>query len=225
MLISQNINCGLKLIIEVLLGSLQPERGWKVFFSLPLSNFHYFSTNTNYPPIRVPHLLCSSYGIVHSILKLLRKRSRLHHEGSLWQTLFHKESRERAYSQDIFCCVWIQRAWKGWGWFIVTQTEFKCCCQHLEPVLNLQWRKAPRLSKNTLQWPIRKILWFKSSFAQNGRWVLAAVPSYGSPSSFSGWGNWVYRRTYLQLQTAADNHPCLRPAPLHSLYRFLSCLL
>lgn len=51
-----------------------------------------------------------------------------------------------------------------------------------------------RLSKNTLQCPIRKV--FKAqilAFVQNERWVPAADAAYGSPSPCLGWGNWVCR--------------------------------
>lgn len=158
---------------------------------MPLYNFCYFS---------ILNILPWDFHVFHAHLMELHRKNwnfigekcpSVGCEGSLRQTLIPEESREGSHSQGIFGCVGIPGACKGWGGLAAAQTEFKCYCQHLEPDLNLQWRKAVQEHSSV---PHKK--GFQGSnpcFCAKWRWVPAADPAYGSPSPCLGWGNWVCR--------------------------------
>lgn len=177
------------------------------------------------------HALCSSHGIVHTVLKLSWKKAL---QCSSWgvpvaNTVPQRKQRRVLKVRTSFAVFEFRVLEKAEDSLLLHEQKSDAVFGNW----SLSWTcheesrsEAPRMSKNTQQPSYKKDFMVQIlSFAQKGRWLPAAVPACASPSSFFVWGKWVHRRTRLQSQTAAGNPNCLRTASLHCLHRFLSCLL
>lgn len=134
--------------------------------------------------------------------------------GKHWLQRNFQESWEGSHSLG---CVWILGACKGWGGLRQNPNV-------PVSIWSLTWIcNEERLSKNTLQWPTRKVFmaqilffffffmkWKMGAWCRSSLWVTLSLLRLG--------------KLGLYWDTSAIAN-CLRAAAWHCLHRFLSCLL